>query len=233
MSLISILRGARDRFAAAAARRTVPPRSAYVDKTTQVLGWRSIAIGEYAVISEGCWFNVNARQAKTIQLEIGRASFIGRRNVFNPGRLIQVGEFCLTGTDCQFVCSDHKFDDPFRPYVSTGNTLEGVIEIGANCWFGSHAAVVGSAKIGFGSIIGAASFVRGDIPPFSIAVGNPARVVKRYDALAKRWIPVAAFTPEMEAALPDENSYLQILRSKWPNPTLPVRAAGRSQGDLP
>jgi acetyltransferase-like isoleucine patch superfamily enzyme len=45
-------------------------------------------------------------------------------------------------------------------------------------------------RIGKRSQIGAGSVVTRDIPPFSIAVGNPARVIKRYDAESKQWIKV-------------------------------------------
>lgn len=56
------------------------------------------------------------------------------------------------------------------------------IIIGNEVWIGEGATIVGGAKIGSGAIIGANSVVTGNIPPYAVAVGNPARVVKyRFD----------------------------------------------------
>jgi acetyltransferase-like isoleucine patch superfamily enzyme len=52
-----------------------------------------------------------------------------------------------------------------------------VIEEGV--WIGAHAIILKGARIGKGSIIGAGAVVSGEIPPMSIAAGNPAKVVKK------------------------------------------------------
>jgi acetyltransferase-like isoleucine patch superfamily enzyme len=57
-------------------------------------------------------------------------------------------------------------------------------------WLGEFVAVLAGAKIGRGSIIGTMSTVIGDIPPYSIAVGSPARVIKRYNFESRSWIRV-------------------------------------------
>ncbi len=53
------------------------------------------------------------------------------------------------------------------------------IEIGDDCWLASNVTVIGGVKIGKGSVIGAGSVVTRDIPENSLAVGNPARVVRK------------------------------------------------------
>ncbi|WP_226836140.1 sugar O-acetyltransferase [Bifidobacterium leontopitheci] len=52
------------------------------------------------------------------------------------------------------------------------------ISIGSNCWFGGNVTVLGGVTIGDGCVIGAGAVVVGDIPANSVAVGNPARVVR-------------------------------------------------------
>lgn len=52
------------------------------------------------------------------------------------------------------------------------------IVIGSNCWFGGNVTVVGGVTIGEGCVIGAGSVVVKDIPPHSVAVGNPARPIR-------------------------------------------------------
>ena len=56
-----------------------------------------------------------------------------------------------------------------------------------NVWIGESVCVLGGVSIGKGSIIGAMSNVTKSIPPYSIAVGNPARVIKQYDFNSKTW----------------------------------------------
>jgi acetyltransferase-like isoleucine patch superfamily enzyme len=53
------------------------------------------------------------------------------------------------------------------------------IRIGRNVWIGFDACVLPGVTIGEGSIVGAKSVVNADVPPFSIAAGNPARVIRQ------------------------------------------------------
>lgn len=62
------------------------------------------------------------------------------------------------------------------------------VKIGKNCWIGEGVIVMPGVTIGDGCVIGAHSIVNSDIPPASIAVGSPARVVKRYSYEENRWI---------------------------------------------
>lgn len=52
------------------------------------------------------------------------------------------------------------------------------IVIGEDCWIGSNVTILGGVKIGNGCVIGAGSIVTKNIPDYSVAVGNPARVIK-------------------------------------------------------
>jgi galactoside O-acetyltransferase len=63
-----------------------------------------------------------------------------------------------------------------RAYAPKFYTRPIIIEDGA--WIGANATILKGAKIGRGSIIGANAVVTGEIPPMSVAVGNPARVVR-------------------------------------------------------
>ena len=64
--------------------------------------------------------------------------------------------------------------------------------IGDNVWLGEFVSVLPGSSIGAGSVIGANSVVNGSIPPFSVAVGSPARVIKTYDFQARQWLSVSA-----------------------------------------
>lgn len=62
------------------------------------------------------------------------------------------------------------------------------VQIGSNVWIGEFVSVLPGVTIGEGAVIGTMSVVNRDIPAYSIAVGSPARVIKRYDFDKKEWV---------------------------------------------
>ena len=61
------------------------------------------------------------------------------------------------------------------------------VEIGEGCWIGEKATILGGVKIGAKCVIGANSVVTHDVPDYSIAVGNPARVIKKWNFEKHEW----------------------------------------------
>ena len=213
-------------------RKNIGPGSK-VDASVHVLGWRNVKIGFNTYLSEHCWLNINNRQSREVQISIEDNCFFGRRNFLSSGALLRIGSYCLTGPDCKFIGSDHVIANPFLPYASTGATVHARMDIGVNCWFGAGTVVLGSVKIGHGSVIGVNAMVNSDIPPFSVVVGTPGRVIRRYKIALGIWASVDDFTESDELALPTESEYLKILQRNMPVPSLPVQACGKSMGDLP
>lgn len=64
------------------------------------------------------------------------------------------------------------------------------VKIGRNVWLGEGVIVMPGVTIGDGCVIGAHSIVNKNVPPASIAVGSPARVIKQYDYKKKSWINI-------------------------------------------
>ena len=61
-----------------------------------------------------------------------------------------------------------------RPLVSKGKVV-----IGENVWIGDKATILPGVSIGDGSVIGANAVVTKDVPPYSVVVGNPARIINK------------------------------------------------------
>lgn len=114
---------------------------------------------------------------------------IGHRVSIGPRTIVQVdgtiGSFSLIGMGVQIVGrNDHAIDEVGVPTVFS--TWAGdrspepndYVHIERDVWIGGSSVVLSGVRIGEGSIIGSGSVVTKDIPPYSIAVGNPARVVK-------------------------------------------------------
>ena len=68
-------------------------------------------------------------------------------------------------------------------------TADAKVVIGDRVWIGEMVSVLAGVTIGEGCIIGSGSVVSKDIPPHCIAVGSPARVIKRFDFMENKWIP--------------------------------------------
>ncbi len=91
---------------------------------------------------------------------------------------IAIGNHVRIGSHVCIVAGNHKFDDP-NTLIVEQSIVDLGITIEDDVWLGSSSVVVDGVRIGRGSVIGAGSVVTKDIPPFSIAVGNPARVIRK------------------------------------------------------
>jgi acetyltransferase-like isoleucine patch superfamily enzyme len=207
-------------------------RGSYIHPRAQIIGRANVRIGNNTCISEECWLNVNHREPGALAIQIGANCFIGRQNFFSSGRSIRMGDYCLTTLGCRFICATHVADDPRLPYISTGTTGQDRIDIGTNCFFGVAATVLGNVSIGHGSVIGANAVVLADVPPFSLVVGSPARVIKRYSYARSAWIGSHEIALADLEANPGEPQYLESLAATHPRVHLPWLAAGIDFGSL-
>jgi len=122
-----------------------------------------------------------------------KKSKIGRYSRINPGCIIYnttVGNFTAIGRDSSVGLGQHPTN-----YVSTQNIFykksnmtnrwykpidfhSDSISIGSDVWIGMEAMVLDGVTIGHGAIIGARAVVTKDIPPYAVAVGMPAKIIK-------------------------------------------------------
>ena len=90
---------------------------------------------------------------------------------------VSIGYGSLIGSKVHITDHNHTIDQSNKPLKFIPVKSKGTTKIGNNCWVGDNVVII-SAHIGEHSIIGANSLVNKDIPPFSVAVGAPAKVVK-------------------------------------------------------
>jgi acetyltransferase-like isoleucine patch superfamily enzyme len=108
---------------------------------------------------------------------IGRGSVINSGCVLYTGNGIRIGCNVLIAANCTLAPTNHAFGDPDRPIRAQGfQPSRGGIMIGDDVWIGANVVLLDGARIGSGSVIGAASLVRDRIPEYCIAAGVPATV---------------------------------------------------------
>ena len=80
----------------------------------------------------------------------------------------------------------HSYEDINKPVIRQEVKELSPVVIGEGSWIGENVCICG-ASVGKHCVIGANSVVTSDIPDYSVAVGSPARVVKKYDLNSNEW----------------------------------------------
>ena len=108
-----------------------------------------------------------------INIKVGKNVFINACCRFQDQGGIEIGDNCLIGHNTTIATLNHDFNPEKR-----ANLTPSPVKIGKNVWIGSDCTILPGVEIGDGAIIGAGSVVTKSIPSNSVAVGNPARVIK-------------------------------------------------------
>ena len=167
-----------------------------------------ITIGDGTNLMHGVVFHVfNYRDLPKAGITVGKNCFFGEYTCIRGQGGVKIGDGVYTGTQCNIAAVNHVFADPNRFIKDQGITADG-ITIEDDVWLGSNVTVVDGVTIGKGSIVGAGAVVTKSIPPYSIAVGVPAKVIgdRRDPEAVKRFNNAQVFFGELEnlrAATPE------------------------------
>ena len=118
----------------------------------------------------------------TPELIIGNNVSITERCFISCLNRIVIGDGVLLGSDVFITDNSHRKNTAEEIDIAPSDRLlysKGPVEIGKNVWIGKNSCVMPGVKIGDGCIIGANSVVTHDIPSFSIAVGAPAKIIRK------------------------------------------------------
>jgi len=91
---------------------------------------------------------------------------------------LEIGNNVLMGPGVAISGSNYKYNDKNKPIIDQDIISKG-IKIEDDVWIGSNSSILDGVTIGRGSVVGAGSVVTKDIPPFSVAFGVPAKVIKK------------------------------------------------------
>ena len=133
-----------------------------------------LEIGENTLLEPGVWITAPA----PARIRIGSGVFLNLGVMVAAMELVEIGSHSMLANGCFVTDANHRFDDPNQPITWQGFTSKGPTRLGENVWCGANVVITSGVTIGERCVIGANSVVTSDIPPFSIAAGAPARVLR-------------------------------------------------------
>jgi maltose O-acetyltransferase len=136
-------------------------------------------IGKYRLGSLGTSARISSHNTffDGRNVEIGDHFSSGKYNYF-AGGAIRIGNDVSLANYVIIETTGHHFDDLTRPIREQGTYRKSVV-IGDNVWIGNRATILGGVTVGDGAVIGASAIVTKDVPPDSVVVDNPARVIRK------------------------------------------------------
>jgi acetyltransferase-like isoleucine patch superfamily enzyme len=137
-----------------------------------------VKLGHHVTIREFGWLQLTSRlDAPGDRIEIGDGTYIGPRVSLGAAALLRIGCNCQIGANVSFIAESHRFDGAEE--INTQGVRRSGITIGNDCWIGNNAIILDGVDVGTGSVIGAGAVVTKSIPARSVAVGVPARVIRK------------------------------------------------------
>lgn len=160
-------------------------KNSQIGQNFSIINPDGISIGDN--FSGGCdialwsWNAVNIK-GNDCKLIIKNNVSITDRCIISAANRIEIGNGCLLGRDTFITDNSHGENISINELNISPHERnifsKGTVIIGDNVWTGKNVCIMPNVKIGNGAIIGANSVVTHNIPPYSVAVGSPAKVIK-------------------------------------------------------
>lgn len=100
---------------------------------------------------------------------------------------IYLGKHCLLASNVSIFAANHNMDPTLPKCYSNEKMVFAPVKIGDDCWIGQNVVILPGVEIGEKCIIGAGAVVTKSMEAYSLAVGNPARVIKKFNLETKKW----------------------------------------------
>jgi len=149
----------------------------------------NITIGNDVTINHLGWLLTLQIDSNIPELVIDDGAAIGNFCHITCVKKVYIGKNVLAADRIYISDNLHGYEDITTPIAKQKVKFKGEVSIGENSWIGENVSIIG-CKVGRHCVIGANSVVTKDIPDYSIAAGIPAKVIKRYDIQAGKWVSV-------------------------------------------
>jgi acetyltransferase-like isoleucine patch superfamily enzyme len=147
-----------------------------------VLPFNKFILGNKSTIEDFCTINNGVGD-----VEIGDNTLIGMSNVIiGP---VKIGNNVIFAQNIVVSGLNHEYRDVTKP-IHEQKVLIAPIIVEDECWIAANVVITSGVTIGRHSVIAAGAVVTKSVPSYSVAAGNPARVIKKYDFGINEWVSV-------------------------------------------
>lgn len=157
--------------------------------STRVQGKKYISVGRNSVVQRGGWLLASKQDENDPVLSIGNNCAIGDYCHITAVRKVIFEDEVLLANNVYVSDNLHSYDDIHMAIMYQPVKFKKQVILKSGCWIGENVCIIG-ASVGKNSIIGANSVVTNDIDDYCIAVGSPAKIIKRFDPDNNRWVKV-------------------------------------------
>jgi acetyltransferase-like isoleucine patch superfamily enzyme len=163
-----------------------------IDFPARVVGANAIEIGSGVVIHHNVRLEAHFTRERQTRIRIGDGTRIAPYVHIGGAGLVEIGRECGIGSFSWVTDHDHDASDPRCSVVTHKRIVIAPTVIEDGVYIGERVAILRGVRIGRGSVIGTNSVVTHDIPPYAIAIGAPARVIRIFESNIGVWRSVAA-----------------------------------------
>lgn len=149
-----------------------------------------VTLGTCVSISANGWIYGNDQyrdQKFEPSINIGDYTYIGGDCHIVACNKITIGKVVLIANRCYLSDNLHDYRDVSCSIFENTLLVPGEIQIGDHSWIGENVCIYGNITVGKHCVIGANSVLTKNLPDYSIAVGSPAIIIKRYDFTMQQW----------------------------------------------
>lgn len=158
------------------------PSSTRLDNPQNIYLGNKVCIGRFSRLSA-----IPMTGLQKTNLTIGDKTYIGSfAHIFCTSQ-IKIGENVLIADRVYISDNQHSYEDIEKPIISQPILQLNNVHVGDGTWIGENVCIIG-ANIGKQCVIGANSVVTKSIPDYCVAVGSPAKIVKRYSFEQNAWL---------------------------------------------
>jgi acetyltransferase-like isoleucine patch superfamily enzyme len=166
-------------------------RSVICFPVAALFGERYIRLGEGSVIGPYSTLSAGVGPDQVLEREcvvrIGDRCVIGKGSAIVGHTSVEIGDDVWTGPHVYVTDANHGYEDVTMP-IGVQFAANEPVRIGAGSWLGTGVVVLPGSTVGRHVVVGAGAVVAHDLPDNTVAVGNPARVVRRYEG--GEWVSV-------------------------------------------
>jgi lipopolysaccharide O-acetyltransferase len=155
-----------------------------IQPPVRLRGERRISVGSDVFIGAGSWLQVLDAPGNDPVVIVGDGTSIVGSCVLSGCRRVEIGRRVLMARNVYIADHMHAFEDETLAVLDQGLDRVAPVEIGDGAWLGQNVVVGPGVRIGRGAVVGANSVVLHDVPDHSVAVGAPARTVRRKETTA-------------------------------------------------